>query len=506
MNIKKTAALFLAAAALLCLASCGNGTGEDTVPATEGPALTAAPEATTEALDEWGRPVETDGIPETLRFDGETLKILSREDSKFRWQLDFYARDESGIKVNDAVYRRNERIRERLGIDIEVTERPGSYNEFDAYAAYITRSYSSGSGDFDLAGTYSIYGARYATNGYFENIYDLDRYIDLDRVWWNSTFRDDMTVNDKLYFLVGDMNLTTLSRMLVTYCNKQELDSRVSGLNLYREVIDGGWTIERMHELTSSVYSDVNGNGSADSGDFFGIVSTAPSEAYDGFGVALDIGLIVRNDAGEWSFTENTDRVIEACEKTADLYFKGVNPSYFDSLDNVQTMFANDRALFMVMTLDKSTESIITDMKADFGILPLPKLNADQASYYTVPQDAFNLISIVRGSTHTDMVAAAAELMSAGSYQTVTPVYFDDVLKYRYMRDSESGQMLEICRAGLRMDFATVNTLSLNDSGRWFRNTMHGAKENAGANAAVRLKLFSRTIGSYLDSFVSSYN
>ena len=153
MNIKKTAALFLAAAALLCLASCGNGAGEDTLPATEGPALTAAPEATTEALDEWGRPVETDGIPETLRFDGETLKILSREDSKFRWQLDFYARDESGIKVNDAVYRRNERIRERLGIDIEVTERPGSYNEFDAYAAYITRSYSSGSGDFDLAGT-----------------------------------------------------------------------------------------------------------------------------------------------------------------------------------------------------------------------------------------------------------------------------------------------------------------------------------------------------------------
>ncbi len=491
---------------ILALSACGTpGEGDET--STAPSALTTGlPEETSQTLDEWGREIVEDGIPETVRFDGSTLNILSRSDSGNRWQIDFYAKEENGTTLNDAVFRRNERVKDRLGIDIQVTERDGSYTVFSSnYAPFITAAYQSGSSELDVVGTYSLYGAQYATQGYFANVLDLSANLDLSKVWWNANLVNDMTVNDTLYFLVGDMNITTLTRMLVTFFNKSLLESKMPDVDLYKTVLEGKWTIDYYSSLVKDLYDDVNGNQTADSDDRFAIVSTAPSEAYDGLAVSLDIPIIVRDSDGKWTVTDNTERIIEALTKTAELYFGGNNNSFFTDLGTVQAIFAADRAYFMSITLDKASESYLAGMTSDFGILPDVKLNEDQENYYTVPQDAFNLISVMGNTDEPDMVAAALALLCAESYRDVTPRYFEEVMKYRYARDNESSQMLDICRAGLRMDFATVNTLSLSDPGRWFRNTMHAGKGTAGNIAGARVRSYFKAFANSLSTFTEGY-
>ena len=115
------------------------------------------------------------------------------------------------------------------------------------------------------------------------------------------------------------------------------------------------------------------------------------------------------------------------------------------------------------------------------------------------------MISVMGDVQDPAMVSAALELMCAESYKTVTPELFNVVLKYRYMRDDASGQMLDHLRAGLRMDFATINTLSLQGAGQWFRNTVNTGKSSAANQAASSLKAQKNIWNKALEKFIASY-
>lgn len=252
MNIRHiTRATLAALLAALALASCAStGTSAETTAApadSNTPTTTAAETAPVgPALDQWGREIIDDEIPADLNFGGKQLKILAREDATSRWRIDFYVPEITGEMVNDAIYARNARIKERLGVEFVFFEGPGSHDNFNQYADMITRAYQAGTHEYDMVGTYSLYGAQYATRGYFYNINDLDQYINLDKVWWNQNFKEELTVADKLYFVVGDVNLTALTRMLTIFYNQEEVEKRLPDVDLYAAVNDGKWTLEYM--------------------------------------------------------------------------------------------------------------------------------------------------------------------------------------------------------------------------------------------------------------------
>jgi len=516
MNFKRIMALCLCVLMLLSAVACGKSgdNGGDTTTAPQGdvttPAAgdttTAAPEETGPVLDEWGREVVEDTVPADLNFGGKALNILARSDSKNRWRVDFYAPELNGTVLNDAVYNRNAEIADRLNITFNVREEDGRYDVFTSYAQIITAAYQAGTHEFDLVGTYSLYGARYATQGYFYNVLELEeQHLNLDQVWWNQSLKEDLTIADRLYLLVGDMNTTTLTRMLAIFYNQKTVAETYDNIDLYKVVNDGKWTMDYLSELITTAWRDLDGNGTADDGDFYGLVTVAPSEAYDSVCAGMQVEMMERDDKGEWVFTTNTELLIDKIQKAVNLYWAGNNATHFYSMDPCVTKFAEDGAHFMVITLDKAMESILGDMKSDYGVLPMPKYNEEQELYHTIPQDAFNLISVMADIQDPAMVSAALELMNAESYKTVTPQLFNEVLKVRYMRDEASGQMLDHLRAGLRMDFATINTLSLQDPGRWFRNQVHGSKENAANSAASSIKANTKVWEKALERFVAAY-
>lgn len=505
MKYTRFIASLLAVILLVSLIACGKVEDDPSDTTASASAELTDPAETKPLFDEWGRPIVEDGLPEKMHFTDTTLNILSREDANNRWCIDYWAEEQNGTTVNDAVFARNAQLMDRLGITIDITQRPGSYTEFDSYSAIITAAYQSGAHQYDLVGTYSLYGAKYATQGYFKNVLNLSNNLDLDQVWWNQMLKEDLTIANRLYFTVGDMNITTLMRMLCIFFNKTLVSSANSELDLYQVVINKQWTIDYFTQLLSTSYVDLNGDQKADANDKYGLVTVSPSESYDSFAAALDIHVIDRGTDGSWKVTDNVEYMINALDKTSKLYFNNNNCAIFKSIADSLSTFASDKADFMLITLDKAAESPLTEMKASYGILPLPKFDTDQAAYYTIPQDAFNLTSVMGDVQDPDMVAAALTLMSAGSYRDVIPLYFEEVLKFRYMSDSESGMMLDYLRDGLRYDFATVNTLSLNSAGHWFRSRLDNDKGTAAQGGVAQFKGVRKTYEAALTKFIETY-
>ncbi len=514
MKFKRFIALFLCGLMLLSAVACANTTGDDTTAdptaSTVPGADNTAPESTGPKLDDYGREWVDDDVPE-LNFKGDTLSFLCRKDTSGydRWSIDYYAAGDKGTVMDEAVFKRNEKVAERLDITYEMTIEDGSWDNFNIYASRIESSYQTGDHAFDVVGTYSLYGAQFATKGYFYNILDLDSkgYLDLDKPWWNQRLREDLTVNDQLYLLVGDMNTTALTRMMCVFFNTVTIKNEFASIDLYSVVNEGKWTMDYLIELIADSYRDTTGDGIASPDDFYGITSAAPSESYDSICAGMNIKMMERQSDGKWIFTPNTELLVNKLQKGVDLYWPGNGTAMlYTTLEETYGQFANNGAHFLVGTLDKAMEAVLADMGNDYGILPMPKYDEQQEMYYTAPQDAYNITCVMGDIEDPEMVSAALELLSAESYRTVTPRLFEEVLKGRYMRDYASGQMLDYLREGISLDFATVNTLSLGDCGRWYRNTLSSGKANAANIASSAIKTSSKVWNSSLTKFNKAYD
>lgn len=147
-NTVRFIALFLSLVTLLAMfAACADNSGNEVTTdeaATQAPGGEGQVEATTAE--------ETLFVPDDLKekYDfGETITIYMWDD----WRMtEFYA-EESGDLIDDAIYHRNEKVADRLGITFEFVEEPGDSgdhktwiqkaendwaadNSYDIYAGY----------------------------------------------------------------------------------------------------------------------------------------------------------------------------------------------------------------------------------------------------------------------------------------------------------------------------------------------------------------------------------
>ena len=85
------------------------------------------------------------------------------------------------------------------------------------------------------------------------------------------------------------------------------------------------------------------------------------------------------------------------------------------------------------------------DMEDDFGILPLPKLDAEQDSYYSTYQAWSGRCYVVpKGGSDLERTSAILEYMCSVSTDTLIDAYYDVTLQRKVSRDDESAEMLDI--------------------------------------------------------------
>ena len=414
-----------------------------------------------------------DDVPTSLTFDGETVTFFVRNNHdlwKYEMDVDTIMND----TLFDAIYYRNKTVEERLGITITTVEQAGTYNERASWNDTLRTAVNTKLSDFDAAAIYMSTGSVLAVEGVYYNVIDFP-YISLEKPWWNQNIQEELTLFNTLYYLAGDIAITETAGGNAMFYNKDLFDRYYStqGVDLYAEVEDMKWTIDRLYALAAGVHEDVNADGVVSDGDVVGYADSAPDNNNDGSrdawvaAMGIDITTMV-NGQPELSFYSS--RTVEAFEKLRNLMTQ--NPGTLAMSNPSTTTFENGNALFVRGELNKGSQ--LREMKDRYGVLPLPMFEENQeGGYRTVCTNNASLVTILSSlaSDRKELVGATIELMAAESHRQVRPAYFEIALKSKYSEDPSDAKMYDVVLNAFTFSFGyCYSTESLKGVGGLFRN------------------------------------
>lgn len=450
-----------------CLVACG-GTKETETETESEQTSTVETETDNTRYDDWGRVYIEDTVPTDLSFKDaadNTVTFLCRDNSTY-WKLEMDVDELIDETVNDAIYYRNVAVEERLGVVIDAIYQAGDYNDMPTWNQTVRNSVLNRTHDFDSAAIYASQGSALATEGIYYDVNKIE-YLDLEKPWWNFALLEEASLFDALYFLGGDIAISQVSRASLIAYNKKLAEENLGGVNLYELVDSHEWTIDKLYELSSTLWDDNNNSGVIDDGDTVGFlgISGEGVGSMDVWVPAMGITITTKNSDGIPELTMYSPRSISAFEKVHRLYKQ--NAGGLDG-NTEKTTFVNGNVMF-TKTMLEGCEGF-RDMTDSYGVLPLPMFDEDQGAYYNVPNNTCSLIVVLSDCETTELVGATLELMAAESYRQVTPKYYEICLKSKYSEGVDDARMYDLILSGIRFDFGFIySTVSINYVGALFR-------------------------------------
>lgn len=434
--MKKTIALLLTAATLCPLfAACGEQNPS--------PVNTTASVADTTASTPAEDTPDYDALDTLGDISGEFRIVLGLTYN----QNDFKAEEDGGTAVNSAIYRRNAYMKSQYNIDI-VNDQLSRTEAYDK----VFSDYNAGESTYDAAMIRVAEAATLAANGCLHDLNDLP-HVDLTRDYWDQRANEDMTIAGRMYYTTGDIGLID---NMATHCmlfNKEMV--RQYGLDdPYELVANNEWTIEKLASMVREVGEDANQDGVYDENDVYGLMTWLDNVQAVLAGAGERVCRI--NDKGEMELSLYSERTVNLYDDfTALIYDKAhvFNYQYDNKTGersssdvwdkNRVSMFDNDQAMFYYTML--TTVPRHRDSETDFGILPYPKYDAEQAEYghgVGVNQCAF--ICVPETAKSFARTGFVLEELSYQGKKTLTPAYYEQTLIGQYTRDEESAEMLDL--------------------------------------------------------------
>ncbi|MBQ3101339.1 MAG: extracellular solute-binding protein [Clostridia bacterium] len=441
-------------------------------------------------------------VPEGTDFGGEEFSILCRESNSWRdWEFEIHADENETEVVNQAVYERNLAVSEGLGVEFKVIAIPGHWTDAEDFTNTFRTSILAGDGAFDIIAGQHGFMTNLANVDLYMNMYDVP-YVkdDLSSEYFYQDIVNELTVNGTLHYLIGDYTITYMDDTLVMFFNKQIAENE-NLEDIYQLARDGEWTIDACIEMAKGVYHDLDGNGWAGDQDRFGFIvdhSNTPDTLFSWF----DIQPTTKDESGNIVVDMDTGKVVSVLEKLIDFYATDDVFTYMSGADQTpedrpfNTIFTEDRALFYPDIL--VTAKTYRGMETDFGILPLPKWDTNQEKYYTQAQAGNSVIVVPIDVTNLEKVGAVLDALFSTSKEIVIPAYYDMALKGKFARDNESGEMLDIIREGLCINFGYFYDIGGNVM---FRTLLSNGNSNFASYYAANKKGFERNLRNILKTF-----
>ncbi|MBE6710511.1 MAG: hypothetical protein J6D10_05580 [Clostridia bacterium] len=496
--MKKTLSLILAMLMLLsAFTACSEGgtAAEDTTAAVSDTVDSASDAPAAE--DTEAEPAETtredvkDGLGD-YNFNGTSFRAAQPESSSY----EFYAEELTGESTNDAVYNRNLRVEERFNAEIETI----NFANTTAVLTEVNNLVASGSDAFEVA-THVAYKAYTPIgNGAYRNWYDVPT-VDFTRPWWNNLANTQNTINGILYTATGDINITSLLNTYAMFFNMEvAANFGIMAADLYNYVYEGTWTIDKMIELTSSIYVDENGDGIRDNGDTYGYAAW-PGISSDAWLAAFDQPISTKDDEGFPQAAIMTDKTVAALEKIYNFYYNTDGAlgttSALVSAEYEVTMFVNNQVV-MVPSIFNDAFTEYRHMDATYGIIPYPKWDEAQSQYLTNARDQYTVIGIPLSKTDDSLefIGVITEALAAESWKTVFPEYYNVALKGKYSSDRDTANMVDLVLAGRNFDFAFLfGEQQFQRLPYFFRDLLAAGDTNFASKYAKIEKALNKTLG-----------
>ncbi len=397
--------------------------------------------------------------PETGKYEPNLPEYKWEEDKEFKVlvysnevQTTYFSEDvepdlyeTTDEALNEAVRERNNQLSEKYK-NVKIK----AYKVADA-AATLAQEIQAPTVGYDAAMPFLSSAVSMAQSKAFYNLAEFDEYIDLSMPWWDQNFLDVMTINDKVYFAIGDISIMQKIVSGAVVYNKENLASIAPDVNIYQEVRDYEWTFDRMVELAKLYTKDNDGEQGMSYKDCWGISGSysLPLSYYMSSGEHF----VTKGADGNPYIAFDTDRSITVAQKilttfaeqgTWILYSNEIVGSNKDIWTASLDIFGENRALFYncAFSAIKKLRNY-TDLD-EWGFLPRPLLDSTQDTYYT-PCSARSAYGIVIPTSAPDPEFSAfmIEAMCAEAKNYITPAYYETILKGRDTKDEDSEEMLD---------------------------------------------------------------
>ena len=370
---------------------------------------------------------------------------------------DLYSTELTGDVLNDAVFTRNKNVEEALNIRITVEDRDDGTMDTG-----LQQSVAGGSQDVDILFPRFYCMPIYVNKGYLMDLNRVD-FRDTDAPWWNAEANDVLNIYGKQFGMVSDITYQDKVCTIVTYFNQQMATDYQLG-DMYETVINNEWTLDNLLSMGEAVSADVNGDGAYDINDAYPLSCQNDAAYYllHGGGIRF-----CENDGkGNIVLSLTSEQAVSGLQKIYEIM--GNQQMFFNrqsfgvSLQDAVNMFCENRVMFLIRPIQSLF--LMRNMEADFGILPVPKLNENQASYGTAvnPHAATFMCwpviaeDISRSAVITEMLAWESH------YNVIDPLY-ENILGSKLIRDDGASAMLDVVFDSIIYDIGLI--WNFNDMG-----------------------------------------
>ena len=404
---------------------------------------------------------ETEYAPDLpdVNYEGKEFRVLYRNNASSYNNTDVFSEGLNGEVVNDAVYNRNIELEETFKITLVPIESGNPTN--DAKADQISNSQS-----YDVMLDQMTAAFPAALQGYAYNWNDLT-YVKTEDPWWDSNISRDLTVADKLFLMAGNLNCQPSFSSRFIYFNKGILENY--GLeNPYELVRNNQWTIAKMTEMVAAVSTDLDGDGKYTADDCLGMLT----EHTDFFLSGCGIQYTERDENGIPAVSFVNERTITALEAVRKmLTMENCTQSYSQAAAGRDTSgylhmwdfvryeyYATGHFLFVQN--DTGAALQFADMDPGYGVLPNPKLDETQETYYHLVDNyacAWSLPANPRDLEMTDVLFTYWNYLS----DDVVDGYYEKTLKLKKFNAPDDAEMLDIIHSTTRYEISMICNLGI---------------------------------------------
>ncbi len=400
-----------------------------------------------------------------VKFNGDDINIwqVTNASNAAEYFYDMNGDMGNGDVISQKIYKRNAAVEEYLDVNINFID-TGSYS---SNAATDCRVYlAAGSSEYDAYELIQWNGINLVIEGWFQNL-DNSKYLDFSGEWWSDDFMDAAEINGHNYLMAGDVGIDMVSCIASIFVNKRLL-ANYYGADAYTQlrtmVLEGKWTIDEMTKLAKNTYDDLNNSGTVDIEDQFGFLSNQ-SNHVDGWYFGAGGTTIKRDNEGKAVLAMGDEHTIGIMDRIYHMMYTE-SPDDFGHYAGdteiagatmtqpVVKKFSMGQTLFCMGFL--YTARNLTNMTDEFAPLPYPKYDTDQDEYHSIIHNIVTLFAIPNSCQKFDQTSAAFEAMASVGKQQIVPLYYETVLKIRYLNDAEDAQLIDLIYNSRMSDIGVI--------------------------------------------------
>ncbi len=410
----------------------------------------------------------TDPLPPTaydLNLDLDAIDYGGEDFYIYHWnsenpEFDVDEEAVEGDPINNAIYTRNLRLEEDLGVTIDFHEETGHGRNYDNFVDKLELRLSDPETPVDLLACYSRCAPFLLVAGHYVDLLPYEDSLDLSKAWWPSLVREEHEIKGRVFYVSGDASTGLLMQMQALFVNKTLLGQY--GINyesFMEDVINvkkgSGWTIDKLMEIIKDTYQDIDGETGETHGDFYGLIGDsfyAIDTFWTGFGYRLfdmstkdDELYKVSNDLAGTVATDFVKMMTEwANTPSAELTKEGTWPRA-EACEH----FGSAGCMFLTLRIGHFDATVA---EVDYSVVPAPKKNADQERYYTVMGNPYSLYGICKDSKNKERAAEFLQYLGYLAMNNTTPAIFETTFKGKMAKDDYTIDSFDVIKTSITFD------------------------------------------------------